>query len=96
MYKCDKCDKTYLTNFALKNHKSSVHEKKKYPCDICGKEFYCEKWNFDLAHSCPIEGVIYFGDLLCIFPLVYIGAYVLVSPIQGVLHCRKGHSLNIV
>ena len=39
-YKCDVCEKTYLTATHLKSHKQAVHsESKKFVCVICNKRF---------------------------------------------------------
>ena len=48
---CDQCDlKTpYLSN--LKKHKKSVHEKVRFSCDICKREFADIKSHIDVVHA---------------------------------------------
>ncbi|CAH0403589.1 unnamed protein product [Chilo suppressalis] len=42
-HKCDKCDKAYVNNWSLREHKKIVHDgyqrPRKYPCTMCDKVF---------------------------------------------------------
>ena len=38
--KCELCEKSFQSNFHLKNHIRNIHSSKEsFNCDICGKEF---------------------------------------------------------
>ena len=44
-FKCDKCDKSYATSSAYKNHYQSNHEKSElYQCELCPKTFWVKDY----------------------------------------------------
>ena len=48
---CKYCGKLYDTEEELKSHFQEVHEKRKRPCTLCGKQFYNLKHHINISHE---------------------------------------------
>ena len=48
--KCDICDKLFSCERGLYRHQKRIHEKRKYPCNFCGKTFTQKKLVNRVAH----------------------------------------------
>ena len=51
---CKMCDKKYSVHAQLYMHKKQIHERVKYTCNVCGKQ-YVYKWDltkrFKIIHG---------------------------------------------
>ncbi|XP_043273992.1 zinc finger protein 2-like isoform X8 [Venturia canescens] len=55
-YKCDECDKSFMSNCELKDHRTSHLGTKSFICEICGKA-YLQK-SYLVAHKRTVHGVV--------------------------------------
>ena len=55
-YKCDECEKSFMSNCELKDHKTSHLGTKSFICEICGKA-YLQK-SYLVAHKRGVHGVV--------------------------------------
>lgn len=49
MYKCDKCDKSFITHTKLKKHQEKYTKRYTCPVENCSKVF--EKWALMVVHK---------------------------------------------
>ena len=54
MFKCDQCNKSYISESGLKSHIEIVHDVLKVKCDFCDERF--ESANFKRRHCTEVHG----------------------------------------